>query len=348
MIELIELHNYRSYKEAKFKLSPKINIVVGPNASGKTNLLEAVLVIARGGSYRAKDRDLISFDKAWARIDAKLRSGDTRTIKIRAEGTKSYEFGGKKYSRISHLHTIPLVLFEPNHLQLLSGHPELRRSFLDNLLTQLGPGYSAALRQYKRALNQRNALLKQKPNNFKDQIFAWDLRLSELGGYIARQRSNLVSELNKALGTIYEGMSKDKQAVSVEYQTHMPIDSYETALLKKLESAIDEDAIRGYTSQGPHREDFLIRFGDVPASLKASRGETRTVLLALKLFELSLLERFTGKKPLLLLDDVFSELDESRRKLLTETLVGYQVIITTTNADIIGKKLSSSSKYINL
>lgn len=337
MIERIILKNFRSYRDGAFEFSPGVNIIVGPNASGKTNLLEAVLVMARGSSYRAKDRDLIAFTKPWARIDAKLLGGHARTIKIRAEELKSYEFDGKAYSRISHQHTLPLVLFEPNNLMLLAGQPEFRRTFLDDLLEQLEPGYKTARRHYKRALSQRNALLKLKPSNFKEQIFAWDLRLSELGGYIARQRSNLAKELNKQLGGLYASMSGDKQKVSAEYQTHLPVETYETTLLKKLESSIDHDMVRGFTSFGPHREDLLIKFGKVPAGLKASRGETRTVLLALKVFELGVINRITGKQPILLLDDVFSELDETRRKLLTQHVSNYQTLITTTNADLVSR-----------
>src|SRR6476469_4818869 len=138
MIANLRLQNFRSYTDETFEFSPSVNIVVGPNASGKTNLLEAVLVVARGSSYRAKDSELVSFGKDWARLDALVNDEDTRVIKLMSEPmpSKSYELSGKPYKRLSLAHSMPIVLFEPNNLQLLHGSPDGRRNYLDELLEQ--------------------------------------------------------------------------------------------------------------------------------------------------------------------------------------------------------------------
>jgi DNA replication and repair protein RecF len=322
--------------------------VVGPNASGKTNLLEAVLVIARGSSYRVHDAELVRFDQPWARLDTHADNGEQRTVKIINEPNpgKSYEVGGKEYKRLSLQYSLPVVLFEPNHLQLLSGSPERRRDYLDDLLEQTTPGYGATRRQYRRALAQRNALLKQPHNSSQSNVFPWDLRLSQLAGQIVRARHNLVEQINAEAGGLYKKLSGSKTKVSANYQSRWAPEHYESHLLKKLESGFDEDRLRGFTSAGPHREDLEVLFDDHPATEVASRGEVRTTILALKIIELRLLEAARDKTPLLLLDDVFSELDGKRRHALTDYLAPYQTFITTTDADAVLEHFTDQTNII--
>lgn len=348
MITSLRLQHFRSYNDSSFDLNPGVNIVVGPNASGKTNLLEALLVLAKGSSYRARDRELVQFDKPWARIDGGSESAGQRTVKIivSPEPDKLYEISDKPFKRLSMQNTLPMVLFEPEDLRLLSGGPERRRDYLDDLLEQTSPGYGSDRRKYRRALAQRNNLLKkQAPGG---QIFPWDVRLSQLAGQIVRARSGLAGRIDQEAGKLYRKLSGGRMKITVEYQSRWPVDNYETKLLKELESGLELDRVRGFTGAGPHREDLLVSFNGRPAPEAASRGEVRTMVLALKIIELKIVEELRAAAPLLLLDDVFSELDGRRRHALTDYLAPYQTFITTTDADAVVGHFTESANLIAL
>jgi DNA replication and repair protein RecF len=244
-------------------------------------------------------------------------------------------------------HSLPVVLFEPNHLQLLSGGPEGRRAYLDDLLEQTEPGYGSLRRQYKRTLAQRNALLKQhQPGHTR--LFPWNVRLSELGGQIVRSRSRLVEQMNRQIGQLYHELSHTATETSLVYEARWPAESYETNLLKKLEASTETDSMRGFTSAGPHREDLVVYFDGHPAHEAASRGESRTLVLGMKILELQLVQAARGATPLLLLDDVFSELDGARRRALTGYLRDYQTFITTTDADVVIQNFTETTRIIPL
>lgn len=338
MIQSLRLQNFRSYTDDSFEFGEGVTIVVGPNASGKTNLLEALLVSCRGSSYRVKDTELLAYDAPWARLDVATDIG-VRTTKLipTANGLVSKEFviGDKPVKRLGLQHTLPVVLFEPNHLQLLHGSPEQRRDYLDDLLEQTTPGYGSLRRQYKRALAQRNRLLKLGKDQAGSQLFAWNIRLSQLGGELYTRRIALVTELSGGIEPLYQELAHTKQGVSMLYEGSCALDQYSSDMLHKLEQSTDRDFERGFTAHGPHRDDLAITLGGRPMALSASRGETRTMLLALKILELRNLEQARDKKPVLLLDDVFSELDGARRRALTELLASYQAFITTTDADVV-------------
>jgi DNA replication and repair protein RecF len=349
MISDIRLQNFRSYQDAAFEFSPGVNIIVGPNASGKTNLLEALVVLGRGGSYRAADTELVGFGAPWARMDAHVE-GVNHTAKL-LPGTrerKLFEIDDKIYKRFTAAVSIPIVLFEPNHLNLLTGSPEDRRNYLDDLLEQLEPGYGQLRRNYRRILAQRNALLKLGHQKAAGQMFAWDVRLSELAGKIVRARSDLTDDITSRLPALYAALSNSKREVTARYDARFTPEQYETQLLHKLESALDRDLLRGFTGYGPHREDFQVSFDGHETTEIASRGETRTAVLALKIIELQILEERLGQRPMLLLDDVFSELDGLRRKLLTRYIEKYQSFITTTDADIVVQNFTETCNIIPL
>lgn len=336
MITDLRLQGFRSYLDASFEFDPGVNIIVGANASGKTNLLEALLVVARGSSFRAKDSELINFSAPWARLDT---DSPDRTVKlIRGGGgaiRKEYEISGHKLLRLNLARQLPLVLFEPNHLLLLEGSPERRRDYLDGLLAGLVAGYGQQLRNYKRVLAQRNTLLKHS-SAAHQELFAWNVRLSETGGLVAAERSRLLLQISDRLDLTYQSLSgKTTPQVGINYVSDCQLDDYTSSLLRQLEKRQAIDIERGFTTVGPHRDDIAISFDGRPASEVASRGEARTTLLALKIIELRLVEEARGQKPMLLLDDVFSELDGARRKALTEIISGYQTFITTTDADIV-------------
>ncbi|HKR82336.1 MAG TPA: DNA replication/repair protein RecF [Candidatus Saccharimonadales bacterium] len=347
MLTDIRLQHFRSYADTSFELNPGVNIIVGPNASGKTNLLEAILVLAWGKSYRADGVDLVRFGQAWARLDAHTREGQTRTFKLQTEPSfsKKFEIDDQTMLRLTHAKAIPVVLFEPNHLSLLTGSPELRRSFLDDLIEQTEPGFGAVRRHYKRVLAQRNALLKRGQAT-PEQLFVWNIRLSELGGQVAGRRVRLIETLNQELGELYSTLAGHEKTAELTYVTKFPQATYESALLHKLESDFELDRLRGFTGAGPHRDDATVLLGGHALQDSASRGETRTLVLALKILETKALETARSQKPILLLDDVFSELDGKRRQALTEFLKDYQTFITTTDADVVVQHFMGKSTII--
>jgi DNA replication and repair protein RecF len=350
MITDIRLQNFRSYKDDSFEFSPGVNIIVGPNASGKTNLLEAVQVIARGNSYKAKDSDLVSFNEQWARLDAHTDNGLIRTVKFTPSETPSkiYEIEGSVHKRLNLERRIPAILFEPENLRLLSGGPDKRRDYLDDFLEQNISGYGRLRKQYQRTLIQRNALLKKPHQETKAALFPWNIRLCELAGQIVRYRTKLIKDLDKLTFNLYKDLSCSKTTLSLEYFSDKSIDNYENQLLKELERKLELDRMRGFTGSGPHREDFKVLFDDHLAQDVASRGEIRTALLAFKIAELKILEDIYGKPPIILLDDVFSELDGGRRHALTDYLVRYQAFMSTTDADMAIESFNEKCNVIAL
>ena len=349
MITDLKLQNFRSYINTSFNFSPSANIIVGPNAAGKTNILEAILFSRTGSSYRAKDLELICFKKKWLRIDCQ-DDGSKRIIKVRNDQkpSKLYEINGKQYIRLPASLKLPVVIFEPSHMQLLSGSPEKRRSYLDSFLAQLNSEYPALIRKYARALTQRNSLLKRSVKITNPQLFPWNIRLSQLAGQIVQARSELVDEINKTLPAIYISLSQDKVKVLVTYKTQFQPGLYETSYLKQLEDDLKDDLRTGFTIHGPHRDDFTVLYNDHPSASYASRGELRTAVIALKITELKKLENIGSTKPVILLDDVYSELDSIRRKSLTSYLKDNQSFITTTDAGVVLKSLDIKSKVIKL
>lgn len=343
----IRLQSFRSYKDSSFELSPGVNIIVGPNASGKTNLLEALLLTCVGRSYRAKDGDLVSFDAPWARIDVDTPDG-SRVVKIVTDAhttQKTFIIGGKDFKRLSMQKSIPVVLFEPNHLLLFTGSPDRRREYMDTILEQTTPGYGVLLRNYRRTLAQRNALLKQDYPR-PEQLFVWNLRLSQLGGQVVGARTSLVAHLTQRIDDLYRKLVNGAKAVSIAYVGSCNTAQYSSDMLHKLERGFSLDVQRGFTAYGPHRDDMHMYIDGHAMEDAASRGETRTLLLALKILEADLLEDVRQQKPVLLLDDVFSELDGARRRALTAYLSSHQTFITTTDADVVVRNFTQTCSII--
>lgn len=348
MFANLELNNFRSYKHSEFTFDPKINIITGPNTSGKTNLIEALLLLARGKSYRAKDPELVRLGQDWARLDTQLTNNDTRQVKLSLTQTplKLLNINNQQFMRMSLKNTLPVVIFEPNHLQILSGGPDGRRNYIDDLLEQTTTGYTSLRRQYQRALTQRNRLLKDGFN--KNQIFPWNIKLSELAGKLVKQRMEITETLNKSLRNQYDDLAGTKDIIEIKYGINWPVELYETKFLEELEKNLDLDKIRGFTSSGPHRENFIFKINGRDIQAVASRGETRSVLLAIKIIELKIIEEARDQKPILLLDDVFGELDHSRRHGLVNLFNEHQVFITTTDADMVSKNFTNHPNIIAL
>lgn len=347
MIDSLRLKNFRSYRDYTTDFSHGVNIIVGPNASGKTNLLEAVYVVNQGKSFRVPDRDLISHGKEWSRVDA-VSDPNKRTWKLKKENEKfikTLEVNDVVYKKITASNREPTTLFEPAHLRLLKGSPELRRSYLDQILSQTSPQFSTNLNKYNRALRQRNALLKQAGLR-GDDLFVWNVKLSEYGGYVKEKRKSLLSHINKRASRDYSKIAGTATKIKLEYRSTISAGDYKSGLLKYLQDNTQVDSQKGYTTAGPHREDIRAFFDGQDGAVAASRGEMRTLVLVLKLIELELLENKLKKRPILLLDDVFSELDGRRRRALTEHISDYQTLITTTDAEAVIEHFSSGDYKI--
>ena len=222
---------------------------------------------------------------------------------------------------------IPVVLFEPDDLQLLSGSPTRRRNFLDYFLSQIFPSFQLALARYNKALKQRNNLLKRN-NVSKDELFPWNLMLAEYGAEIISKRQDFLELLNSKIEEVYFEISGVKDEIKIDYLGEKVS---KNEILAILSENIERDKILGYTNFGPHKHDIQFIFNKKPAQNVASRGENRSLVLALKFIETDILADLTSKRPIVLLDDVFSELDDDRQKLLTKHFSKYQTIITSTN-----------------
>jgi DNA replication and repair protein RecF len=348
-VEGLELTNFRSYARAGFELHPDMTLVVGPNASGKTNLLESLYVLAVTKSFRAKDRELVRHGENHFRVSA--RAGDVEyALGCSLESgapAKKVTHDGVKRPLSRHVGTMQLVLFEPTDLELVAGPPEGRRRYLDFLLCQTDPAYLKTLQQYRRVLKQRNALLDGfELGAVRDQVFTWDLKLSELAVEIYQRRQRLLGVLNEAVPKLYYEIANEPAPVELEYVPSVNGD-YAVEFLDVLTRNLPRDLGAGFTTIGPHREDFKVRFKNSDIMSVASRGEVRTVVLALKLAELEYDEAETGVRPVLLLDDVFSELDRDRRGFLLNRLGGHQTIITTTDADAVAREFTTPHMTIS-
>ncbi len=337
-LRLLSLRHIRSYEFTSIELSPTVTLILGRNGSGKTTLLEALYYLHRGTSFRGRDRDMVRYDQVISDFKLEFADGSERRARLAAAGdkiTKEFIVEDRKSARLPAKAKLPVVLFEPDELRLLTSSPQRRRQFIDGILGRLQPSYSTLLARYERTLAQRNELLKQRekhtPENWDSQLFAWDIRFAELARDIVTARHDFLKRSNERLGEIYSRLADASHRVSVTYSHDWSGDVLQQKLIHLLHTHRHDDALRGYTTHGPHRDDFVISLDGHPASETASRGELRTIMLAYKLLEVELQEMIAGSKPLILLDDVFSELDIIREKKLITELSGYQTVITATD-----------------
>jgi DNA replication and repair protein RecF len=329
-VKTLHVKNIRSHSEYSIEFSPEVTIITGANGSGKTSLLEAVYLGLQGSSFKGSDGDMLKKESPWWKIDIVLSDLQSRTIKFdpeKAISRKQFVIDSKTTARIPAKLKHPVVLFDPEDLRLLHGSPARRRQFIDRFISQLNPLYGPSLRKYERALKQRNNLLKSAYNG-DEQLFAWNIALAEHGAYVIDQRIAFIEQLNQNLAGLYQDIAGTHDDVSIHY-SHTFVGDIKQKLLNELHAHLERDRYLGSTSVGPHRHDVIFEINTSPALSVASRGEARTIVLALKFLEVEIIETLTGKTPIILLDDVFSELDATRQKLLTSQLKGHQIIITS-------------------
>lgn len=340
-LQSISLHNVRLYGTYSAQLHPDTTLILGRNGTGKTTLLEAIYMLHQGTSFRGRDRDMIPHNTARAelKLDFDHHPARRAILSLTPEGRvgKQFSIGDASSARLATKDRMPVVLFEPDELRLLTSSPQRRRDFIDGIIARLSPTYSVVLGRFGRALLQRNELLKQHERMDKtawqNHLFAWDVKLAELSGSIIKARTNFIIHANDHLSRIYSQLAGSNHIVVARYITPFSTvdDSLQQAILHQLEATRLQDAQRGFTSVGPHRDDIELFLNKRPAAAVASRGEMRTIMLVFKLLEVELQEHHSGKKPLILLDDVFSELDTNREQQLMEALKDYQTIITATD-----------------
>jgi DNA replication and repair protein RecF len=338
ILESIRLVNFRSYEDELIEMDPKLKMVVGPNGTGKTNLLEAIYLVCEGKSFRLKkDAELVKKSSDWARIEAIFDldgKREKRVLKLSLHEdrlVKKLEIDG--VHKLASKHLLPVVVFEPDQMRMITESPEMRRSYLDERIAFLDYEYGKKLADYKRVNLQRNRLLKmiKKGEAKKEDLFIWHVKMSELAAPIIIARRVYLEELNSKLEKDYRRISKQNDKVSVEYLPNFSKDEagqISSAMFAKLEKDVEIDIQTGFTRTGPHRDDWLIKLNNQDASTGASRGEIRTLILSLKLYEFEHLSESFGLKPLVLLDDVMSELDKTRRKELLRFFKDTQVVMS--------------------
>lgn len=341
-ITRLRLNQYRNYAMLDMKPQSGVNILVGDNAQGKTNAVEAIFLCAFGRSHRTtRDGELIKRGCPGGYVGveiASLTGGRVVELKLREGEGKKVLIDRQPVARIGELMgVLNVVIFAPEDLALVKGGPSERRRFLDMELSQARPAYFFQLQQYNKALRQRNALLKQDPAEVKPGMLAmWDEQLATLGQAIMGERQRFIDGLSTLAYDLNRRITGGREQLSVFYQPNIPMDSPQgvrESLLQALANGVQEDLRRGYTQAGPHRDDMGIRLGETDVRVYGSQGQQRTAALSIKLSELALLREEKGEAPVLILDDVLSELDQTRRRLLLESVKDCQCFLTCTALD---------------
>lgn len=336
----LHLQGWRNLAPLQWTPGERFNVLFGDNGAGKSNLLEAIGYMASLRSFRsAKKEDLIARDAAGAQLDVRLVAGDGpssthRALIDRVKPRKVTVDGKRPRSVAAYYSTFPLVLFHPGDVELAVGSPEGRRALLDRVLEQVEPGYHGILAEYQKALRSRNRLLKAAEVD-RASVTAYDSLLARHGATVGQHRTRLVEQLAPRVETHFADITDRALPLSFSYQARHEPD--EQGLARALRDGLNKDLARGFTGVGPHGDDVRIAVKDTLAKHHASQGQHRAIVLALKVAELSVLARRAGRIPLLLLDDVSSELDRSRNRRFFALLakLGGQVFLTTTHRDFI-------------
>ena len=341
-VKSIYLKNFRNYHEQNLNLAPGLNVLLGDNAEGKTNMLESIYFCSLFSSPRTtKDKEMIMFNKDSAIVklvvQKKHRSHSIK-IKINSVGKKIVLIDDIPISRASELLGIlGIVFFSPQEMKLIQESPEERRRFLNIALSQQDKIYFKALSNYNKILQQKNTLLKKnlESDNLDQMLDIWDMQLSTEGEIIIKKRMEYLIKLSKYSEQQISKLSGSKEKLTLSYETDVSLNnSLKDDLYNSLKQNRDRDKILGYTTVGPHRDDIKIILNNKDARKFASQGQQRSITLAMKLASLYIYHDETDEYPILLLDDVLSELDSSRQKKLLEIVKGIQIVLTCTKYNI--------------
>ena len=335
-VRSVELKNYRNYASLQLDLSPKINLFFGDNAQGKTNLLEAVYACATTSSHRSsKDREIIAFGEEEAHVRLFVeKSGVIRRLDFQISRSRGKEAAvdGVSLPQVSGLlGQLHVVFFSPEDLRIIKSAPIERRAFLNVELCQLSPLYTRLLVEYKRTLLQRNALLKEvreKPE-LRRLLDIYDDKLAESGEQLMKERRSFIEELAETAGPIHRTITEGKENLRIGYQPG----AEEGKMAETLFYTRDRDVMSGSTGTGPHRDELEFALDGVDVKHYGSQGQQRTTALSLKLAEIELVRKKIGEAPVLLLDDVLSELDEKRQDKLLGSIQNIQTLLTCTGMD---------------
>ena len=338
-LEKLRIRNFRNLRQLEFAPAARFNVVWGDNGQGKSNLLEAIEYLGALRSFRGASAEELVNETAERAELAGCALGDGPAHELRVSlarvGRSEVRLDGKRpRSRATYVHALPSVVFHPGELMLTAGAAETRRAFLNHLLSRLDETYAASLATYTRALTSRNRLLRADTPN-RRAITAYDELLAASGVVIGQARATLVEELSPRVAALFEEISHDGPGLTLTYEPRVTPD---VALLRAaLERALDKDLARGFTADGPHADDLVFRLRETKARRYASQGQHRAMVLSLKVAELLEIERRTGSTPVLLLDDVSSELDRAKNERFFAILarLGGQVFLTTTQPDLI-------------
>ena len=331
-IKKIKIKNFRNYESEEINLEKNINIFYGQNAQGKTNIIESIFLCSLGKSFRTKkDKEMIKLNEQNALVEVEYEKSDRDgKIKIEIGNKKNIYLNGIKIKKLSELlGNLNIVIFTPDDINILKGGPQNRRRFLDIMISQLRPNYMHILNLYIKTMEQRNNYLRQIKEEHKDEnlLEIWDEKLAEYAIKIYDYRKEFIEKIIKKLDIIHKNITNEEEQIELEYVTEC--DSKEK-YLKLLKERRKLDIIKGFTTKGVHRDDFMIYINKKDIKIFGSQGQNRTAMLSLKLAELQVIYDEIGEYPILLLDDFMSELDKTRRKNFLENIEGTQVIITGT------------------
>jgi len=346
-LSALHLNQFRNLKKTELRFDPKDPLIVflGENGQGKTNILESIYLLAFSKSFRTKENaDLMGFNADFCSIKGAIESevGDPTTLDLivtRQPCKKGLKVNGVMQKTVDFIGHLKVVFFSPDDLLLVHSAPQLRRRYLDMLLIQLDRSYLIDLMHYNELIKQRNALLRQIRHGKASRKYleVWDEKVSQKGYSLLARRHETLKEIEGSVQMHYRAISqKEGESIQVEYQSsaHERIESEET-FKKILEHHHPRDIEWGNTTIGPHRDDLVFTRNQKPLKDFGSRGEWRSLVLALKLTEIELLKKRLKKAPLLLLDDVFSELDDARQRHLFEAIQGVQTFVATTHREFL-------------
>lgn len=354
-LKTLQLRQFRNYREAKVNFDAPKTILVGNNAQGKSNLLEAVELLSTLKSHRSiRDRDLVLEHTDIGQINATLERAygtSELALTLRSQGRRTVSLNNEALRRqLDFLGILNAVQFSSLDLELVRGAPERRRNWLDSILTQLEPIYAYILQQYNQVLRQRNALLKKirklraegrfdesVSHDYDAQLALWDAQLATTGSRVTRRRARVLERLAPLAAAWHASISASTEVLEVSYAPNVNLEKddpegVQMAFLEKIQQRRLPEQVHGTTLVGPHRDEVDFAINETPARSYGSQGQQRTLVLALKLAELKLIEEVVGEPPLLLLDDVLAELDLNRQNQLLEAIQDrFQTLITTTH-----------------